>query len=432
MSTSLPPGPSLPMPLQTAAHVTLPVRYLEFCRRRYGDTFTIRIVGTGPMVYLANPADARAVFRGDPEVFRAGEANAPAAPLVGPRSVLVSDGEAHTRARKLMVPAFHGDSVSRLTRVMAEVAAAEIVTWPAGEEFAVHPHMQAITLEVILRAVIGADRPDRIAELRRVLPPMMGVGPLAAMALLRPGLLRFWPWSKQLGVRREADLVLHDEIARARADRRLGERHDVLAALVQAAGDAPEGDLEVRDQLVTLLLAGHETTATALSWTLEQLVRAPAVLERARDAADQDDHDYLDAVIAESLRRRPVAAEVVRRVSCPTEVAGFTLPAGTTVAVGTALVHGDPGNYEDADAFAPERYLGHRPDPAVWFPFGGGTRRCVGARFAAVEMRVVLGEILRRVDLAVSTAPPETPRRRHVTVAPSRGARVTVTLREPS
>lgn len=449
MVSDLPPGPPLPTVVQTAAYFLRPLTFLGACHRRYGDRFTIRLAGMGPLVYLVDPADVRGVFRGDPDTFRAGEANSPLAELLGPRSVLVTDGTPHAHARKRMTPAFHGAAVTSLAPTMTEVAESEVATWPDADSFAVHPRTTAIALEIILRAVLGTTDPVRLAELRRVLPPLVDVGALATLAILDPRLLRFWPWRRQLAVRAEADRVLRDEIARTRRDPNLGDRVDILAALVRAADRAPvideDPDGELRDQLATLLMAGHETTATSLAWTVERLVREPDVLARARAAADTDGPEadrYLDAVVTESLRVRPVVSDVMRRLSRPAVVGGgdgsegrwvLELPAGVVVTPAIALIQRDPRHHADPERFRPERHLqpdgSVRPDPLTWLPFGGGIRRCLGAAFATQEMRIVLRAILRAVELVPTDAPSEAIRARHVTLAPGSGATVTVRRR---
>lgn len=403
-------------------------RFVSACRRRYGDVFTLRVAAMGTMVYLANPADIKAVFAGDPSIFHAGEANSVLSALLGGSSVLVIDEDEHHQRRRQMLPPFHRDAVARQTEIMSEIAAANIAGWPVGAMFPAAPKMAEITLEVILRTVIGASDPARLAALRSVMPRLLSIGAWETMALARPDLGRRFPWR---GLRRnveEADRLLYAEIADRRADPDIANRTDVLAMLVRSADEAGHTmtDRELRDQLMTLLVAGHETTATALSWALERLTRHPAVLDKAVRAARDGDDDYLDAVAKETLRIRPVVFDVGRVLKQPVELAGHRLPAGVMVAPGIGLVHERDDVYPDADRFDPDRMLGVSPGPTTWFPFGGGNRRCLGATFAMVELRVVLREILSRVDLFTTTAADERQRVKHVTLVPHRGARICV------
>lgn len=426
-----PPGPTL---LHTAALFGRPQQFLMWCRDRYGPTFRIRLASMGTIVYVSEPDDVRAVFRADPEQARAGEANSVLGPILGERSVLTSDGTDHRWLRRMLAPPFHGDAVAALTGPMAEVTREHLARWPVGRPFAVHDDMRLITLEVILRTVLGVRRESRRAELRRVLPPLVDVGPVTVLALAYPSLRAFWPWSRLNRVAATADRVLHEEIRAAREDPDLAERSDALGVMVRARDEQGRGlsDDELRDQLVTLLLAGHETTATGLSWTLERLVRHPEVLREATTAArtgGPEGDRYLAAVVTESLRARPVVFDVVRQLHAPLSLPSVELPAGVMVAPAIAVIHRSDRHHDAADTFRPDRFTGARPDPATWLPFGGGTRRCLGAAFATTEMRVVLGEILRAVDLAPSDEPGEAPRARHVTLVPARGARITVARR---
>jgi cytochrome P450 len=429
---ALPPGPRLPFAVQTALLWTRPVPCARAWRRRYGDVFTVRAAPMGTLVYLADPAHLKAVFAGDGGTFRAGEANSLMRGVVGEESVLLLDGQRHRDSRKRMLPPFHRDAVRRQADQMAEIAAADVASWPVGRKFPVAPRMAAITLEVILRIVIGARDPARLAALRATLPGLVRANPLDLTSMSYPDLLRHRPWRGVRRRREAADRLLRAEIAARRTDPELAERTDVLAMLVREATDGGMSDTELRDQLVTLLLAGHETTATGLSWALERLTRHPDELARAVRAADEDDHEYLDALVRETLRVRPVISEVGRVLSRPTEVAGYRLPAGTMVVPSIGLVHERADLYPDPERFDPSRMLGVTPSPTTWLPFGGGGRRCLGATFAQVEMRVVLREILRAVDLETTPAPGERPRVKLVTLAPHRGARIRVGARRPA
>jgi cytochrome P450 len=412
-----------------AANVMRGPRFLEACQRRYGDRFTLRLGRFGTYVYLADPADVREVFHGDDRVFHAGEANAPfLGRILGPSSVLVTDEELHLRQRRRLSGPFHGEAIAGLVPRMAEIAAAEVETWPVGRKIAVLPHTRSITLEVILRTVVGVADERRLKEVRLALMELVDIGMVMMAAFIFPSLQRVWPWRRFQVVKERADNYIYQEIARARRDLDLEARPDVLTTLIRARDEdgAAMSDGELRDQIVTLLAAGHETTATALAWTIERLVRHPACLHRATRAAREGDDVYLDAVVSESLRVRPVVPDVSRVLTANFRLGDYVIPAGVFVDPAIYLIQRSPAHYEDPLVFRPERFVARRPDPNVWLPFGGGNRRCLGAAFAATEMRVVLAEILKRVDLETTTAPSERARIRHVTLAPHAGARVVV------
>ena len=430
-STALPPGPRLPQWVQLIVFMRYWAQFVTACRRRYGKVFTIRAAMAPPMVYVSDPAEIKKVFAGDPSIFHAGEANAMLGGLLGDTSVLVIDDDVHRERRRLMLPPFHRDAVARQAGLMAEIAATNIAGWSVGRPFAVAPKMSEITLEVILRTVIGASDPARLAALRAVMPKLLNVGLWASFAIARPELQRRRLWRALRDRMQEADRLLYAEIAERRADPNLAERTDVLAMLVCATDEDGRAlsDRELRDQLMTLLVAGHDTTATGLSWTLERLTRHPTILDKAVQAADAEDSagdEYLDAVAKETLRIRPVVFDVGRVLKEPVELAGYQLPAGVMVVPAIGLVHSDSQVYPDAERFDPDRMVGANLSPTTWFPFGGGNRRCLGATFAMVEMRVVLREILRRVELATTTAPSETQRVKHVIMVPRNGGRIRV------
>ncbi|MGH3874193.1 MAG: cytochrome P450 [Pseudonocardiaceae bacterium] len=431
MARALPPGPPLPALVQAGLIWLDPVRFGQTCHRRYGDLFTVRIPGIGTLVLLTDPADIRSVSRGDPAIFHAGEAAAPLGEMVGPNSLLMLDGDQHRRSRAMMLPAFHGDAVRRQVAHMVAITADNVARWPVRQQFPLYPRMQEITLEVILRTVIGVHDQGRLAALRAALPPMLEVG--SPLELIPPPrvLRRFGMWRRRAQRRAAAETLLAEEITRCRADAQLAHRTDALAMLVRTvdAAGAPMDDGELVDQLVTLLLAGHDTTATALSWAVERLSRHPALLHRSAAAALDGDDAWLDAVCKETLRVRPVIFEFARKLTAPLQLAGYRIPAGTILAPSINLVHHSHRHYTDPDEFRPQRFLDQRADPAVWLPFGAGVRRCLGATFAQTEMRTVLREILRRVELAPTTAPDEPVKPRHVTMVPRHGALVTVRRR---
>nr|CRL69931.1 cytochrome P450 [Mycolicibacterium komanii] len=405
---------------------------VALCQRRYGNVFTLTNSVMGSMVYLADPADIKTVFAGDPRIYHAGEANSMLVGLLGDSSVLVVDDEVHRERRRLMMAPFHRDAVARQAGVMAEIAAQNIAGWPVGRPFPAAPKMSEITLEVILRTVIGASDPDRLAALREVMPKLLNIGPWASMAIAKPKLLKHRLWQRLRSNMDHADELLYAEIADRRADPDLESRTDALAMLVRAGVDDGAGmsDRELRDQLMTLLVAGHDTTATGLSWALERLTRHPSVLAKAVRAAESGDDDYLDAIAKETLRIRPVVPDVGRILTEPVEIAGHRLPAGVMVVPSITLVHDDADIYPDPDRFDPDRMVGATLSPTTWLPFGGGNRRCLGAGFAMVEMRVVLGEVLRRVELATTDSAGERQKLKHVIMTPHRGARITVSAKK--
>lgn len=409
----------------------------------------------GTVVYLADPADIKAVFAGDPRIYHAGEANSMLKGLLGDTSVLVIDDDVHRDRRRLMLAPFARDAVARQAPLIAEIAAENIASWPVGTTFPVAPRMSQITLEVILRTVIGASDPARLAALREVMPRLLSVGPWQTLALSNPKLLARRPWRGLREAIAEADRLLYAEITERRADPDLGNRTDALAMLIRAAGSdvaagaaagsdvaagaatgsdvaagaAPMTDRELRDQLMTLLVAGHDTTATGLSWALERLTRHPEILARAVQAARDGDDDYLDAVAKETLRIRPVVFDVGRILKAPVELAGHLLPAGIMVVPAMVVVHASDAVYPQADRFDPDRMAGVTHSPSEYLPFGGGNRRCLGATFALVEFRVVLREVLRRVELDTTELPAERRRLKHVIFVPHRGARIRIRSR---
>jgi cytochrome P450 len=422
MQEALPPGPPEPRLAQMMQWLSRPVVYAERQRDRYGEAFTARIEER-PWVMLGDPEDVRAVFTAGPQRVNAGEANAILRPTLGSHSLLLLDGEEHLRQRKLMLPAFHGERVDRYREIMREATERAVASWSVDEAFALRPHTQAITLEVIMRAVFGLEEEAAVARLREPLRRMLDWAGNPAALLIVATVGPDHPFVRRVLARRYLEPVDHELyalIAARRAAPDLAERDDILSTLLLARDEEgePMTDVELRDELLTLLLAGHETTATSLAWAVERLVRHPGGWERlARDG------EYADAVVKEILRLRPVVAVVLRRLREPLEVAGRELPAGATVAPCMLLVHRREDVYPEPEAFRPERFLDRAPGTYSWIPFGGGVRRCLGAAFAQIEMQVVLQTLARAVRLeAVGDA--EGVRRRGVTLVPARGGEV--------
>ena len=429
-ATSLPPGPGYPALLNALGWIARPMPFLERCRARYGDMFTLPMPYEGTWVVIADPDAVKQVFTADPQVVHAGEGNVILEPVVGRNSVLLLDDGAHMAQRKLMLPSFHGERVQRYGELMREIAEREVASWPTGAALALRPRMQAVTLEIILRTVFGVQEGERLAHLRELLQRLLHDvnNPLAFAAVLAVGprrLRTIAPFERQL---RRADAPLLDEIRRRRADPDVAERDDVLSLLVQARHEdgSPMTDEELRDELMTLLLAGHETTATSLSWALERLVRHPETLDRLRDEVAAGEEAYLDAVVKETLRLRPVLPIVVRRLTAPLQVGPHLLPAGVNAVPCIHLVHRREDVYPEPRRFRPERFLERPAGTYTWIPFGGGVRRCLGASFALFEMKAVLRAVVTHADLRPADAPSERVRRRAITLTPQHGAQVVV------
>ncbi|MFL5831140.1 MAG: cytochrome P450 [Solirubrobacteraceae bacterium] len=429
----LPPGPPLPRVLQTAGFIFAGPRFLEACRRRYGDAVTFSTLFDSRFVILFEPKLVKEVFQGSNEQLHAGEANALFGPILGQRSVLLLDGAEHLRHRRLMLPPFHGRRMQAYAETMLQATDMEIDSWPVGEPFALMRSMQTLTLRVIMQAVFGYEPGPAEEELRRRLQEMIQpvARPRGLMLIAAFGRLGNRSESVQRFERskRAVDEILYAEIARRRQDPDLAERDDVFSALLLAEDENGErlSDGEVRDELVTLLLAGHETTAIGLSWTFDLLLHNTAVLDRC----DPDDGAYLDAVVKEALRLRPVIPAVGRVVKGePFRLNGYTIPPGVEINPSIRMIHRRADLYPAPHEFRPERFLGEDvPDTYTWVPFGGGTRRCLGASFALVEMRIVLQRVLQRARLRAADPELEKVQFRGITLAPRN--QVQVVLQTP-
>lgn len=440
---TLPPGPSnRPLAQTLAWHFRTPA-FLGRNRERFGDVFTIQLEVSGPIVVVADPELVKRIFTGDPNVLRAGEANRILGPVLGDRSVLLLDGPEHLRQRKLMLPPFHGERMTAYAQLIRDVTDAAIDSWPIGSGFKLLPAFQSITLDIILRAVFGVDPGDRgAAPLRESLRRMMSFGstPLSALVMARKAEGKPSPWPIVQRSIDRTDALLYEHIARRRTDSDLADRDDVLSMLLQAVDEDGQGltDSELRDELMTLLTAGHETTATALSWAFERLLRQPDDMDRLVDEARGDDREdgWTDAVIREAMRRRPPIPMVVRRLSEPWTLRDEDgpLPAGTYIAPSIWLIHHRPDIYPEPGEFKPERWLDTKPDTYRWLPFGGGIRRCLGASFALFEMREVLRTVAARARFESAGAPTtrEMITRRAIVVSPRHGTRAVLASREPA
>ncbi|HEV7193820.1 MAG TPA: cytochrome P450 [Jatrophihabitantaceae bacterium] len=417
----LPPGPRWPAAVQTLLFMTGRTWVAPRWQRRYGDVFSVHLAPAGHAVVITRPEDIREVFAGPADTFHAGEGNAILGPIMGEHSVLLLDEAEHLASRRRVMAAFHGEAMRAYGEVVEQLAAEAVSRWPVGTPFAVHPSMNDISLEVILRIVFGITDDARLDELRPLLRRLVQIGPLVFLGWLYPRLEAVGPWRRYLALKNETDRVLYAEIAARRVTPDLAGRTDVLSKLLDA--DPAQTDQELRDHLVTLLLAGHETTASTLAWTFHDLARRPRLMRRVQRAADDNDEAYLEAVVKESMRLRPVIGSVARRLNKPARVAGYDLPAGVVVFPSITLVQRRGEIFADPDEWRPERFLDGNPPPATWIPFGGGIRRCLGAGLAMVEAQAVLKVVLQRVELRPAGRP-EWSKTRNITTVPARGARL--------
>ncbi len=432
----LPPEPPQSALKQTLAWSFRPLAFMARNRERFGSAFSVNFVGfQRPLVMISDPAAIKALYTERRNGLPPGRAFA-LEPILGPRSVLLLEGPEHIARRRLMLPPFHGERMRSYESTVGDVVAAEIDSWPLGREFPIHSRMQAITLEVILRAVFGVTEGPRLDALRGQLGGVLAASGTTRMQLnsLFARRLGRDPVASLRGLFAEIDANLFAEIAEHRLRPDLEERDDILSMLMTATfedGTAMD-DGELRDQLMTLLLAGHETTATALAWTFDLLLRHPTELGRLRDSLERGEEAYLKATIAESLRLRPVIPLAGRRLAEPLVTEDLELPPGTDVSAAIWLTHTDPGLYPDPLAFRPERFLDAAPETYAWIPYGGGIRRCLGAAFAEFEMRIVLRETILRCDLRKADPRPEKTGRRNITFSPRAGTPVVVESRRPA
>jgi cytochrome P450 len=431
----LPPGPRAPALLQTLGWALAPTWVMDQCARRLGDSFTITFFPSGmKLAVVSEPEAVKTVFTAPPELAPSGTSNSPVAPIVGPSSVLVLTGPEHMRQRKLLLPPFHGERMREYEDVIVQATRRDMASWPVGSPMQLLERTRAITLEVILRAVFGveAERMDRLRDaIAGLLKPANTVA-ILLFALRRP---QTGPPTGAIARALERlDGVIYEELARRREQPDLAERSDILSLLLQARDEDGEAmtDAELRDELVTLLLAGHETTATSVAWAVERLVRHPEKLERLVAEIDAEAEggpgDYMTAVVNETLRVRPVVPIVVRVLQQEMRVGPYNLPAGTRVTPSIYLTNRNPSVYEHPEEFRPERFLDGGPETFSWIPFGGGIRRCIGASFAQLEMKLILRTMLAELEPRLPAGRRwrrgEWNRRRAVTLVPAAGTRV--------
>lgn len=431
----VPAGPRYPGLLQSILLMRFRHQWIPRLRRKYGDTFAIKILPEGRwMVFFHKPEHVREIFVGDPEIFHAGKGNAILGPVMGEHSLLLVDSAQHKRARKLLMPAFNGHALRGYEAMIDGITKTEVGSWKEGEAFASLERMNALTLEVILQVVFGVTDEARLSELRPLVNRTVNVSPVIFLGWGFPRLQKFGPWRRGFENQAALDAVIYAEIEQRRKADDLASRSDVLSQLLLVRDDEDPNDTgltdeELRDQLVTLLLAGHETTATALAWTLHELGKDPAQEQRARDAALARDDDYLEAVLKESMRLHPVIPMVVRHLMEPATIGGIDLPAGANVAASIILAHSSEESYPDHQSFRPTRFTDGEVATNTWIPFGGGVRRCIGAGFSMMEGVAVLREVLSSYDVSLPPGATEEAKVRNITSVPKNGAQIVVTRR---
>jgi cytochrome P450 len=421
----LPPGPPIPRAVQGILAVANRTVALEVVRRRYGSAFSIHLPIFGRMVVLSDPDDIRQLFRAGPDAVDTTEANL--GRVMGPNSLFALTGDRHRAQRKLMTPPFHGRRLAAFEAIVEREAIDEFATWPHDQTFATMPSMMRITLNVILRAVFGADGQE-LERLRELLPPAIQLGSMLALVPVPQWDWGRWsPWGRFHLNRREYDAIVDRLIDKAQSDPDLDAREDVLSLLLQSRYEdgSPMSRAEIADELITLLAAGHETTATTLAWAVERLQRHPELLDRLNADLDAGSEELLHATILEVQRTRPVVDQTFRQVKAPTlRIGPWTFPQGQTIVASIGLLHTDETVFPNARRFDPDRFISRSPDPAEWIPYGGGVRRCIGAAFATMEMRVVLRTLLRDYVIKPTNSRDEPSQSRGVAIAPGRGALV--------
>jgi len=438
----LPEPPSVPLP-KTVQVLQMNYRQIEYMfrwRRRLGEVFRNRGVIAGGPVITCHPDHVKSLFTADPAIAPSLTAESPLLPIVGPNSVLTANGPRHLRQRRLLLPAFHGDAIARYTKAITDVTDREIDRWPIGSPFALAPRTQSITLDVIMSGILGVDRPRRGTPEHGLRMAVKYVAAASTLPLYQIAELLNLGHEEPVGLTRRGVAILDRyTYAVIEARRRvpdLEERTDILSMIMRARTEDGEAlsDREIRDELLTLILAGFETTANSLAWTWERLVRTPHAYDHLRDAVRSDDHaaEHIEAAITEGMRVRPVIPSIGRRVMVPWRLGEYVVPAETPIIMSILLVHHREDLYPDPFSYRPERWLGRKPGTYEWIPFGGGTRRCLGATLAMAEQRVVMDAMVRRLDLEAPDPEPEHVNHRNVTMIPKKGARVVVRARRPS
>ena len=425
----LPPGPRAPASVNTVRLTQRPLQSLLGWRERYGDVFTVPLLVFGVGVYVCDPSAIREMLTGDQSDLHAGEANAPLSSVLGERSVLTLDGREHMRQRKLLLPPFQGSAVQNFRTVIRDVAVADIGRWREGERFVMRERMRALTFEVIVRAVFGVTHADRIKRLRSTLVSVLDMQAVFFLPnMLRRDVGRFSPWGQFQRRLRAADALIYEEIALRRSEPDLEDRTDVLSLLLRTRDEDDQSmtDVELRDELMTMLLAGHETTATGLSFAFDLLLHNPRVLRRLREELTAGDDTYLDAVVTETLRLRPVIDANARTLTKPRTIGGWDLPAGIRVYPAIAVIHLRDDLYPQPHEFRPERFIDGEVESYAWLPFGGGIRRCIGASLAQTEMAEVIRTVVSSVDLQPTRRDPESVVMRGITLVPRHGTPVAV------
>ncbi|MGW0247560.1 cytochrome P450 [Nocardia goodfellowii] len=420
-----PPGPRLPPVLQSVLFTWWRHRWAASLRAKFGDVISIDIYPWRKVILLYDPQHIAAMFAAPPSQFSAGEGNRVMAPVMGHKSVFMVDGDEHKRLRKLMAPLFGRNAIRGYLDIVRDLTVAEVDRWPVATSFESHDRMRELTLDIMSRVTFGIAEGPRFDRMRALLGRLLDMDLIVLMGLNVPGAQRVGPWRGAMKLVGEIDALVYEVIAERRTSSGLTERTDVLSRLL-VAGDGEDAlsDLEIRDQLITLLIAGHETTATGLAWALHELARDRQVAREAAKAAVLDDTAYLEAVVKESLRMHPVIFEVTWTLTEDVELAGYRLPKGSTVMPMIGIVQNDPANFPEPARFRPERFLEGPIPPGLWAPFGGGARRCVGANFALMEATEVLRVLLARRQITTDLRGPERASSKHVAFAPAKGARI--------
>jgi cytochrome P450 len=431
-TVTLPPGPSARRAVQGAYALTRPVRGMHRMRERYGNAFTVNVPIFGPAVVISDPAEIKQLFTTSPDLADNLDQNL--GRVLGPGSLFALGGDEHRKQRKLLIPPFHGRRLAAYEKIVEDETVRELASWPHGRAFATLPSMMRITLNAILRAVFGAEGAE-LSELRDLLPRLVKLGSrLAVVPIPRVDYGRWSPWGRMWAMRREYDAIVERLMSKAGRDEDLYARDDVLALMLQSRYDdgSRMSHSEIADQLLTLLTAGHETTATTLAWAVERLRRHPDTLRQLVEEVDAGGSALREATILEVQRTRPVIDLVGRQVKADSlQLGRWTVPKGYAVLVSIALIHDDEAVFPNARAFDPSRFLGTKPDLYQWIPFGGGTRRCLGAAFANMEMNVVLRTLLRDFTLVPTSERDERWHSRGVAYAPGKGGRAVVRRRDP-